>query len=174
MRLNMAKCECHLLVIWLLGLALSLDGDNTYPATWKCLYKDFPVDVEKMKGAWWVYACNPMRSRECYFKEHLYWTRITMTDYISHAVELHCSMPWMRQRMMIYTRAKEPTNETLTAIQSYLRTVLLTFRNFTIRKKPKDCEKDQVRQMQRWHVPKYMSQDFHPHYIKPLVVNENI
>lgn len=49
MRLNMAKCECHLLVIWFLGLALSLDGDNTYPATWKCLYKDFPVDVEKVR-----------------------------------------------------------------------------------------------------------------------------
>lgn len=104
----------------------------------------------------------------------LYWTRITMTDYVSYAVELHCSLPWMRERMMIYTRAKEPTNETLEAVQSYLKTVLLSFSNFTIQKKPKDCDTDQVTEMQRWHVPKYMSQDFHPHYIKPLVMNENI
>ncbi|XP_017107843.2 uncharacterized protein [Drosophila bipectinata] len=174
MRPNMAKCECHLLVIWLLGLALSLEDDNTYPVTWKCLYKEYPVDVEKIKGGWWVYACNPFKSRQCYFKEHLYWTRITMTDYAKYAVELHCSLPWMRQRMMIYTRMKEPSNETLAVVETYLKTVQLTFENFTIRNKPKNCYKDQVKKLQRWHIPKYMSQDFHPHYIKPLVVNENI
>ncbi|KAH8301184.1 hypothetical protein KR018_006610 [Drosophila ironensis] len=171
----MAKCECFLFVS-LFGMGLvPLILSSTYPATWKCLYKEFPVDAEKIKGGWWVYASNPEVLKKCYFDDlDLYWTRITATDYANYAVELHCVIPWMHQQLAIYTRAKEPSPGTLQAVESYLKTVKLSMANFTMQPKPKDCQFVQIRRLQRWYLPSYMHLDIHPHNAKPLVVNENI
>ncbi|XP_022218203.2 uncharacterized protein LOC111071263 [Drosophila obscura] len=159
------------LYLWLL-LGLSPIG---LARAWQCLYKEFPVDREKIKGGWWIYGSNPEATKRCYLNElDLYWTRITMTDYDNYAVELYCSLPWFRHRLAIYTRAKEPTQETLKAVDSYLQTVHLLLHNFTLVEKAKNCENEQQKPWQHWHLSKYLHLEYHPHYIKPLVDNENI
>ncbi|XP_016977462.2 uncharacterized protein LOC108043313 [Drosophila rhopaloa] len=168
----MAKCEC-LLAVGLVSLLLATSVDAFW--SWKCLYKEFPVDVEKIKGGWYVYGTNPERIKVCYFEDlDLYWTRITKTDYDNYAVELHCSLPWMRHQMAIYTRQPIPTEETLSEISSYLKTVDLSLQNFTLIRQRKDCRTKKPPIMQRWHLSRYLVLDYNPVYVKPLVENENI
>ncbi|XP_051859677.1 uncharacterized protein LOC117569299 isoform X2 [Drosophila albomicans] len=117
---------------------------------WKCLFKEFPVDAQRIRGTWWIYGTNPEPTDRCYFEDlDLYWTRITQTDYDNYAVELHCSLPWFRHQMAIYTRAAEPSDE-------------LT------------CSNESKAPIQRWHLSRYMHLDYNPNYVKPLVVDENI
>ncbi|XP_017072026.1 uncharacterized protein LOC108108478 [Drosophila eugracilis] len=168
----MAKCECLLglrLVVFMLAHSLV----STW--NWICLYKEFPVDAEKIKGGWYVYATNPQRIKVCYFKNlDLYWTRITMTDYDNYAVELHCTLPWMRHQMAIYTRIAKPNEKTIKDITSYLKTVNLQIKNFTLIRQKKDCRSKKASAMQRWHLSRYLYMDYNPVYVKPLVENENI
>jgi len=104
----------------------------------------------------------------------LYWTRITQTDYDNYAVELHCSLPWMRHQMAIYTRQAQPNEKTLEDIESYLKSVQLTIKNFTLIRQKKNCRSQKPPIMQRWHLSRYLYMDYNPVYVKPLVENENI
>jgi len=104
----------------------------------------------------------------------LYWTRITQTDYDNYAVELHCSLPWMRHQMAIYTRQAIPNEKTLEDIESYLKSVQLTIKNFTLIRQKKNCRSQKPPIMQRWHLSRYLYMDYNPVYVKPLVENENI
>ncbi|XP_030387323.1 uncharacterized protein LOC115633942 [Scaptodrosophila lebanonensis] len=141
---------------------------------WKCLYKEYPVDSEKIKGIWWIYATYPTATDRCLFKElDRYWTRITMVDYSSFAVELHCSLPWYRHQMAIYTRARDPDNEVLNKVEEYLKSVQLATKDFKLVDQ-RTCTNQTDVPVQRWHLNKYMHLDYHPHYVKPLVVNDNI
>ncbi|XP_002068157.3 uncharacterized protein LOC6645599 [Drosophila willistoni] len=147
-----------------------------YILGWKCLYKEFPVDRQKIAGLWWIYGTNPEASKLCLFEQlDLYWTRITMSDYDNYAIELHCSLPWFRHQMAIYTRVRDPTQETLKHIDDYLKSVKLSRKNFKLIDR-QTCQNrtDPMKPMQRWHLSKYMHLDYNPHYVKPLVVNENI
>ncbi|XP_017041585.1 uncharacterized protein LOC108088349 [Drosophila ficusphila] len=168
----MAKCEC-LVGLGLVSLLFATSLDAFW--LWRCLYKEFPVDVEKIKGGWYVYGTNPQSIKACYFEDlDLYWTRITDTDYDNYAVELHCSLPWMRHQMAIYTRQPTPTEKTLKAIDAYLKTVQLSVKNFTLIRQEKDCLTQKPPTMQRWHLSRYLYMDYNPVYVKPLVENENI
>ncbi|KAH8374087.1 hypothetical protein KR200_011919 [Drosophila serrata] len=163
----MAKCEC-LLVSWmLLLLSTSL--------AWKCLYEEFNLDPEKMKGGWYVYGTYPEKIPMCYF-ENLdpSWTRITQTDYTSYAVELHCSLPWMRPQMAIYTRVNEPSENTLHEIDAYLQSVHLARDQFVIIKKSENCKNEKHGPLQTWHLSSYNYLQYNPHYVKPLAQNPNI
>ncbi|XP_032575937.1 uncharacterized protein LOC6618375 [Drosophila sechellia] len=168
----MAKCEC-LLAAGLVPLMLASSIVATW--TWRCLYKEFPVDVEKIKGGWYVYGTSPGKIKVCYFEElDLYWTRITQTDFTNYAVELHCSLPWMRHQMAIYTRKAMPSEKTLEDIAAYLKTVDLTINNFSLIRQNKDCRSKKPPILQRWHLSRYLYMDYNPVYVKPLVENENI
>ncbi|KAH8315571.1 hypothetical protein KR059_002036 [Drosophila kikkawai] len=162
----MAKCECLLVLVMLL-LA------TTY--AWKCLYEEFNLDPEKMKGGWYVYGTYPEKIPMCYFEDlDPYWTRITQTDYSSYAVELHCSLPWMRPQMAIYTRAKRPTADTLREIDAYLQSVQLTRDQFILIRKTRGCKNVKHKPLQSWHLSSYTYLKYHPHNIKPLIKNPNI
>ncbi|SPP76541.1 uncharacterized protein LOC117579103 [Drosophila guanche] len=158
---------CLWLLVWLSPIRTA--------RAWKCLYKEFPVDREKIKGGWWIYGSNPEAVTRCYLSDlDLYWTRITMTDYANYAVELHCSLPWFRHLLAIYTRSKEPTQETIDAVSGYLKSVNLSLHNFTLVMKPENCENQQHEPWQRWHLSRYLHLEYHPHYLKPLIDDDNI
>ncbi|KAH8370428.1 hypothetical protein KR093_003415 [Drosophila rubida] len=141
---------------------------------WKCLYKEFPVDAERIRGPWWIYGTNPESTDRCYFEDlDMYWTRITDTDYDNYAVELHCSLPWFRHQMAIYTRAPEPSAEVIAQVQNYLKSVRLTITDFELVDKL-SCSNQSQAPVQRWHLSRYMHLDYNPLYVKPLVVDENI
>lgn len=103
-----------------------------------------------------------------------YWTRITHTDYTSFAVELHCSLPWMRPQMVIYTRDKKPSEDILKAVDDYLSKVNLKRDKFVLIKKTKGCKDAKHSPLQRWHLSSYNHLEYHPHYVKPLAQNPNI
>ncbi|XP_002135563.3 uncharacterized protein [Drosophila pseudoobscura] len=169
------QCLCLCLRMGLLLLLLSPIGRACASGAWKCLYKEFPVDTEKIKGGWWIYGTNPGGETRCYLDGlNLYWTRITMTDYDNYAVELHCSLPWFKHLMAIYTRTQEPTQETLNAVAGYLRTVRLSLHNFTLVAKPENCVNQSHGPWQRWYLARYLHLEYHPHYLKPLIDDENI
>ncbi|ALC45154.1 CG34256, partial [Drosophila busckii] len=103
----------------------------------------------------------------------LYWTRITKTDYINYAVELHCTPPWFRHQAAIYTRKKEPSEAVLKKITDYLTTVQLSLDKF----KPQNmstCKNYSNEPLQVWHRYRYMHLDFNPHFIRPLVKDKDI
>lgn len=103
----------------------------------------------------------------------LYWTRITHTDYDNFAVELHCSLPWFRHQMAVYTRAKVPTAAVLAEVEKYLKAVHLSLNQFQLVDK-NSCNNHSQEPVQRWHLSKYMHLDYNPYYVKPLVVDEQI
>lgn len=103
----------------------------------------------------------------------LYWTRITHTDYDSYAVELHCSLPWFRHQMAVYTRAMVTNAKVLAEVEKYLKSVHLSLKQFQIVDK-NSCNNHSQEPVQRWHLSKYMHLDYNPHYVKPLVVDEQI
>nr|DAA03054.1 TPA_inf: HDC10908 [Drosophila melanogaster] len=161
----MAKCEC-LLAAGLVPLMLTSSIVATW--TWRCLYKEFPVDVEKVGM---ILKFDKPKTAN---RVDLYWTRITQTDFTNYAVELHCSLPWMRHQMAIYTRKAIPSEKTLEDIAAYLKTVDLTIKNFSLIRQNKDCRSQKPPIMQRWHLSRYLYMDYNPVYVKPLVENENI
>ncbi|XP_034106298.1 uncharacterized protein LOC132788843 isoform X1 [Drosophila nasuta] len=141
---------------------------------WKCLFKEFPVDAQRIRGTWWIYGTNPEPTDRCYFEDlDLYWTRITQTDYDNYAVELHCSLPWFRHQMAIYTRAAEPSDEVINQVEKYLLSVRLSLKHFHLVDKL-TCSNESKAPIQRWHLSRYMHLDYNPNYVKPLVVDENI
>ncbi|KAH8261238.1 hypothetical protein KR044_005752 [Drosophila immigrans] len=152
------------------------------------------TSVSQIRGSWWIYGTNPEPTDRCYFEDRkssvplnsdstlsiflsllvdLYWTRITHTDYDNYAVELHCSLPWFRHQMAIYTRAAEPSDEVIEQVQKYLKSVRLSINDFHLVDKL-SCSNASKTPVQRWHLSKYMHLDYNPHYVKPLVVDENI
>ncbi|XP_064546044.1 uncharacterized protein LOC135433741 [Drosophila montana] len=160
---------CRYLFLWsICASALDLGF------AWRCLYKEFPVDEQRIKGIWWIYASYPQRSNVCLFEElDLYWSRITWTDYDSFAVELHCSLPWFRPQNVIYTRAQEPSAQVLEQVENYLYSVDLSLKGLRLVDKS-SCLNHTTVPIQRWHLSKYMHLDYNPHYVKPLVIDKNI
>ncbi|KAH8419628.1 hypothetical protein KR222_011173 [Zaprionus bogoriensis] len=141
---------------------------------WKCLFSEFPVDVQRIKGPWWIYGTNPQPTDRCFFNElDMYWTRITSTDYDNFAIEMHCSLPWFRHQMAIYTRAKEPSAQVLAQVEEYLSSVNLSTKDFQLVDK-QTCNNQSQEPTQYWHLSKYMHLDYNPNYVKPLVIDENI
>lgn len=103
----------------------------------------------------------------------MYWTRITHTDYVNFAVELHCSLPWFRHQMAIYTRAKLPSSKVLADLEKYLNSVHLSIEQFKLVDK-KTCNSKSKEPEQHWHLSKYMHLDYNPYYLKPLILDTTI
>ncbi|KAL7734446.1 hypothetical protein ACLKA6_010773 [Drosophila palustris] len=161
------------LFLWMLFGVVSLVEFDAVDG-WKCLYKEFPVDAQRIKGTWWVYGTSPEPTDRCFFEDlDLYWTRITQTDYDNFAVELHCSLPWFRHQMAIYTRLEEPSDQVIDQVEEYLKSVRLSSHDFHLVDK-QSCSNQSKEPFQRWHLSKYMHLDYNPHYVKPLVIDENI
>ncbi|XP_030573210.1 uncharacterized protein LOC115771587 [Drosophila novamexicana] len=159
---------------WYLFLWLMCASAVVLGHAWRCSYKEFPVDDERIKGTWWIFASYPQSTNRCMFEElDLYWSRITLTDYDNFAVELHCSLPWFRPQKVIYTRAKEPSAQVLDQVENYLNSVDLSWRDFHLVNKS-SCLNLTGEPIQRWHLSKYMHLDYNPHYVKPLVIDKNI
>ncbi|XP_030244102.1 uncharacterized protein LOC115564206 [Drosophila navojoa] len=141
---------------------------------WKCLYEEFPVIEEQMKGIWFIYATRPDVINRCLIQGmDMYWNRITYTDYSEIAVELHCSLPFFRQQMIVYTRREYPSREIIKLVDNYLKTVKLSIDDFHLVNK-ETCIRNSKEPIQRWHLSKYQHLGYNPHYLRPLVVDKNI
>lgn len=103
----------------------------------------------------------------------LYWTRITHTDYDNYAVELHCSLPWFRHQMAIYTREKQPSDKVIADVEQYLNSVFLSTKQFKLVDK-ETCNRNSKEPEQHWHLSKYMHLDYNPYYLKPLILDTTI
>jgi len=75
--------------------------------------------------------------------------------------------------MAIYTRSKEPSDQVIKQVEKYLKSVRLSRQDFHLVDK-QACSNQSENPIQRWHLSKYMHLDYNPHYVKPLVIDENI
>lgn len=107
------------------------------------------------------------------FSVDRYWNRITYTDYNQFAVEMHCSLPWFRQQMVIYTRMEYPKPYILGLVKKYLISVKVSMEEFFLVNKA-TCKKNSTEPIQHWHLSKYLHMGYHSHYVMPLVIDANI